>query len=116
MKPLTRLHRLLTLGGATLMMCGAVLVPLRPATADAPRPKSAAVQSYTRVQVLNRTEHRIAIYLDREYRGTVEPYGQLIVDVLSGETEFFGRARCCDSTWGPTVRDIEGTFIWRLTE
>lgn len=69
------------------------------------------------VHVDNRTSLYIDIYLDRDYRGSVGPWGDSYRYVGCGETRLYARADFTDgtdSTWGPVIADVDGTYTWRL--
>jgi hypothetical protein len=84
-----------------------------PAAKGGPQTRGAACI----VKVDNRTALYIDVYLDREYRGTVGPWGDLYRYVGCGETRLYARANYDNGTydtWGPTYGQVYGTYTWRL--
>ena len=88
-------------------------------TEPAPAAKGgeAARGSSCTVKVDNYTGLYIDVYLDRVYRGTVGPWGELWRTVGCGETRLYGRADYTDGTydtWGPVYAQVGSLYTWRL--
>lgn len=76
---------------------------------------------YCEVRVDNWTQWYIKIYVDGDYRGTVGPYDDGVVNVYPGETQVYGRADFNDGSslsWGPKTYSCgSNQFIYfKMTE
>jgi hypothetical protein len=98
--------------GETANMKGAKGMRLAPPSKGGPTPKGAAGT----IHVDNRTNLYVKIYVDGDFRGTVEPWGDLYVLNLCGSTTLYARADYTDGTydyWGPTSDNFCST-TWTL--
>jgi hypothetical protein len=71
------------------------------------------------VHIDNRTSWFIRIYVDGDYKGTVNQYGDLTGITGNGPTSVYAVALFDDGSekyWGPHVFDCEAgaTYTWRL--
>ena len=83
----------------------------KPRTVDAKAIKGA--KGYPRD---NHTTLYVKIYVDGDFRGTVEPWGDLYLTNLCGSTVLYARAYYDDGTydyWGPTSHNFCST-TWTL--
>jgi hypothetical protein len=72
-----------------------------------------------RIHIDNRTPWYVDVYTDGDYRGQVSPWGDSYGWVGCGNTNLYGVATFSDGsnlTWGPTVRSVDGTLTWSLTQ
>jgi len=66
------------------------------------------------VVVDNYRGYHVDVYIDRNYRGTVAPYGKAYYAVTSGNTRVYGTSGSYE--WGPSVFYLgnNNTFTWEL--
>jgi hypothetical protein len=72
------------------------------------------------VVVDNWTGYWIDIYVDSDYSGTVNPWGDGYTYAIAGGTRLYGKATLDNGstiTWGPRNVDCppNGTYTWKLT-
>lgn len=93
-------------------MKGAKGMRLAPPSKGGPVPKGDAGI----IHVDNHTTLYVKIYVDGDFRGTVEPWGDLYLTNLCGSTVLYARAYYDDGTydyWGPTSDNFCST-TWTL--
>jgi hypothetical protein len=69
------------------------------------------------LHVDNRTALFVDLYTNGDYRGTIEPWGDMEGFVACGSTVFYARADLDNGTyipWGPDTVYVSGPFLWTL--
>ena len=83
------------------------------------QPKTRGGVAICTVDVDNWTGYWIDIYVDGDYSGTVNPWGEGITHAIAGGTRLYGKATLDNGssyTWGPMNVDCPayGVYTWSL--